>query len=268
MPALTRRFDRVLTTGVMVAAVLFFVFGRGSAAHAAIPNFLMTWDASGDLDAFGNPIPPFTYDPLIYGIVEDNLDGTFTYIGGWDDTIFTGGLDPIYWSLSWIVTVDTDPFVDASLTVFNASGLDQSFSLLMTLAVAPSIPAGAGMSGSVTGNVTDLFGDGATLSAPASGSVYKAFVDGTVTPTDVVASLHDDPFAHTFTGGTTSIPSAAFSDPLSPAVTAEIGVEVAFTLTSLDQADITGVFNIVPGPASLGLMAVYGLVIRKRRRRC
>ena len=261
MPALTRRFDCVLTTGVMVAAVLFFVFGRGSAAHADLVNFLMTWDASED------GIGPITYDPLFYGSIEHNLDGTHTYIGGWDDTIFTGEPDPIYWSLSWIVTVDTDPSIDASLTVTNATGIDQSFSLLMTLAVTP-LPSGAGMSGSVIGNVIDLLGDGATLSAPTGGSLYKAFVDGIADPADVVATLHDHPFSHTFTGGTDSIPTAAFSDPASPVVSSEIGVEVAFKLTSLDQADVTGVFVVIPGPASLGLLAVYGLVIRKRRRRC
>ncbi len=47
----------------------------------------------------------------------------------------------------------------------------------------------------------------------------------------------------------------------------DIGIEINFSLTQFDQAQITSVFVVVPAPGVIGLLALGALGTRRRRRR-
>jgi len=150
--------------------------------------------------------------------------------------------------------------------VTNTSNSVQTFTIFGTMLVAP-IAGPTTMSGSITGTVTDLNGNGAEVTSDPFGvdSIYTAIVDGT----DEVRYLMTDfsfeangPFL-SGTGG-----PQAFSNEAGPAggVAISIAIRLEFTLTPGDSASFTSIFTIVPAPAALAVLGL-GVVGLGRRRR-
>ena len=236
--------------GAGVAAALAF----GGTAMADLPEFMMRWDASADNQ------DELWYDPATFGDARDNGDGTFTYDGGLQNTL---------WAVDWLVTVDPDPFVDAQIAVTNTADTFQTFSLLMTLPVDAIVEAT--IDGSASATVTNEFNtdEGAILRALTGSSIYKAFIDdpnGSGTP---AATLLDDPFSLE----TDPIPfdtrsaSESFGPMLNGPVNSSIEVMLEFELSPGDSASINAFFQAVPGPAGAAVFALFGLVAGGRRRR-
>lgn len=148
--------------------------------------------------------------------------------------------------------------------VTNTSNATQTFTIFGTLDVAP-IAGPTTMSGSITGTVTDLNGNGATVASDPNGfdSIYTAMVDGV---TEVRYLMTDFSFSApgAFLSGNGGPQS--FSNEVGPAVTTKIGIRLQFTLTAGDTASFTSIFTIVPAPAGLAVLAL-GVVGAGRRRR-
>lgn len=152
--------------------------------------------------------------------------------------------------------------------VTNTSNSVQTFTIFGTLDVAP-IAGPTVMSGSITGTVTDLNGNGAEVTSDPFGvdSIYTAIVDGV----DEVRYLMTDfsfDAAGPFLSGTGG--PQAFANEAGPVggVATKIGIRLEFTLSAGDSASFTSIFTIetIPAPAGMAVLGL-GVVGLGRRRR-
>jgi hypothetical protein len=246
MSALQSRIGRICLTGSAVAAIGFLAMP----ANADLPGFMMTWDASRDLQN------PFTYDPANFGDAYDEGDGLWRYVGQLSNEM---------WSVDWNVLVDPDPLVDAQIVVTNNADVFQNFSLLMVLNVVPPLADGIAR-GSNSATVTNEFNlqEGATLRPAGAGSIYRAFIDGGapfMTLMDDPFSLETDPVPFDTNSATES-----FDNMPSGPVNNTMAILLEFDLSPGDSASINGFFEIIPGPGGLAIFALLGLGSSRRRR--
>ncbi len=257
------------STAVSLVAIASFC---GIASAGETPNFLMTWDASND------GIGPNTYNWGTFG--NNNGYGEWTVgegqgplqSGPWTGWSYTGVLGNTQWNLEWdcvfnpnqgIVAAGGSAFVTANIVVTNTDVINQNFTLLMTLPVAAKVYPGE--RGSIIGTVTDIFGDGATVLAPAGGRIYTPRIDGA---NEVPGYLMSDPFSQAAPGFSSVLVGPASFGIVAPSqsVDTSIAIFLSFDLTPGDSASFTSIFEIlVPGPGGLAVFAALGLLRRRRR---
>ncbi len=255
------------STAVSLVAIASFC---GIATAGDTPNFLMTWDAGND------GIGPNTYNWETFG--NNNGYGDWTVgqgplqSGPWTGWNYTGTLANTQWGLEWNcvfgqasgVAAGGSAFVTANIVVTNTDVINQNFTLLMSLPVAAKVYPGE--RGSIIGTVTDIFGDGATVLAPAGSRIYTPRIDGA---NEVPGYLMNAPFSQAAPGfGSVLVGPAAFGVVApSQAVDSSIAIFLSFDLTPGDSASFTSIFEIlIPGPGGLAMFAALGLL--RRRRRC
>lgn len=112
-------------------------------------------------------------------------------------------------------------------------------------------------------SVTDTLGNGATLSADGAAAYtayYNAF--GSTFASLLGGSVN----AGAFSTATASaeFPGGGMFAPVGGSV-ADIGAEWTFAVSAFDIASGTSVFTVVPAPASLALLGLGGLAMRRRR---
>lgn len=254
-------------TGAALAVGLVAI---GSTASGAIHD--MSWSVNN-----GGAV-----SPLEYGTVQDNGNGSNLWsiaLGG------DGGPMPIQFGdfrlddYSCTTFIQSAPgplnsaFIDAAFEVTNTGNTTQTFSLLMTLGGTGFIGPVTTMDGSVAATVTNnQFGGDATLGAPISGSIYRAFTDLSDPFSDPpAATLMDDPFSIVASGPFASADdNQSFLPTGGPTVNNTISIMFEFTLSAGDSASVSGLFQIaaVPAPGALALLGVAGLAGTRRRRRC
>jgi hypothetical protein len=145
---------RLCGVGMIVAGVC--MVSSGSAfAGLDIPDFTMTWWASGDGQ------DPETFDPADFGNVINHGDGLFEYLGGRSHDL---------WTLDWDALVDPDPFIDGQIVVTNNDSEFQTFFLLMTLNGITPVEEPSVMNGEVAATVTNnqLTGDATPTSTSST----------------------------------------------------------------------------------------------------
>jgi hypothetical protein len=245
---------RLCGVGMIVAGVC--MVSSGSAfAGLDIPDFTMTWWASGDGQ------DPETFDPADFGNVINHGDGLFEYLGGRSHDL---------WTLDWDALVDPDPFIDGQIVVTNNDSEFQTFFLLMTLNGITPVEEPSVMNGEVAATVTNnqLTGD-ATFRALEDDAIYSAYVDLVDIESDTpVKTLWEYDYDLVATGGLASeSDDLAFGPEAGPAANDNIAILLRFELSPGDSASVSGVFNIVPAPAALPALAVFGLLGGSRRRR-
>ena len=169
------------------------------------------------------------------------------------------------------ITLESDPFISASVDVVNNTALTQTYTLIFTMPISPPITPGSRIGGSTQGGLTDANNDGVgTLSTVGPGTaLYYGQIDGA----DVLP-LFPDPnsLSVPFAGGSASeSTSAGLPGPTiaGPSALTSIGIKHQFSLTAGDRATFTSFFIVqaVPEPGSLSLLAVGGLIMAFRRRR-
>ncbi len=215
-------------------------------AGADVPALELKWWVDGALMYDGTPAG------------TDNGNGFYNY-NGW----LGGGADP---SLSYNIT--GNPLlglVSGNLTVENLTANTIEVTLLLTLPLTKTLPDGTFLRGSAALGLTADDGGG-VLGSLESTPVWQALIDGTE-----VTALFPDPFSITRRDFGSDGADDEFGMPLAlpgPPALETIGIEISFSLTPLDQASITSVFGLVPGPTSL-LCLAGGLALcagRSRRR--
>ncbi len=245
-------YGKLIVAAAAVGAALF----AGAQAQADIPEFRMRWFASLDENT------PFWYDPMDYGDVFDRGDGTFSYVGG---------LQGKLWSIDWDVLVDPDPLVDAQIIVTNNADIFQTFELLMTLPV--DALANVIYNGSVSATVTNEFNleEGAVLRALKNDSIYATYVDDPEAMGEGLFFL----MSHPFSLETDPIPfdtasaTEFFGPNDGPSIGKSMQLRFSFELSPGDSASISGFFEAlgIPAPGALGVFAIFGLGLGRRRRR-
>jgi hypothetical protein len=167
---------------------------------------------------------------------------------------------------SWNLYLDSDPTVVSSFALQNDLLVAQTFTITTSVPITTWGPP-ITIQGSISGSVTDSNGDGALLS-DASDAIYTAFIDSAAVhalldaPVSIAAPAFDGSTFGTAWFGPTQLASTA---------TGNIGITVRFTLSPGDLASYTAVFNMVPEPATLWMLAtgLAGLSAlgRQRQRR-
>ncbi|MEO7386964.1 MAG: hypothetical protein ABIX37_08525 [Gammaproteobacteria bacterium] len=170
---------------------------------------------------------------------------------------------------SWNLYVDSDPVISGIVAVTNMSAVTQQFTLIFTLPIAPAIPGGTVIGGSIQGGATDNNGNGVTLSAPTGAAFYAARIDGAD-----VQTLYNAP--QSFSAGnflSVNVPTLSFGTPIpsqiGPAALSNIGIRLDFLLTAGDSASFTSNFVVQPIPVpAAGLLfgGALGLLGWARRR--
>jgi hypothetical protein len=213
----------------------------------------VTWDNGIISQEFETNIADLT-DPAVES-VSRNPDGTYQLIGGWDP-------GPSEWTASWNLTIDPDPVVFGGFTFTNMIASPQDFSVSLTLPT--TVPSPAQMRGTIAGSLLDANGDGAVLTTQAGEPLYAALIDNVP-----VKTLLDDPFSTTVgpaASGVWPTPPAAFGYEPAPAVTTMIGINHLFTLSGTgDTATFVSRFEVIPEPATLGLLLVGAMSLLRRR---
>lgn len=187
------------------------------------------------------------------------------------------------WSLTQPVSIMTSTgaslgvLTDASVFVvedpvvainFNIASTAQNTSFTITSPVL-SFPAMSGAVGAASAavSVTDLLGDGATLT-PSGAGAYLAQYNGALPGGTNFATLVNAPVvAAPFSTTTISqeFPGGGNYAPIGGSI-ADISAQWQFTISPDDLASGTGVFTVIPAPASLALVGLAGLVAGRRRR--
>lgn len=238
-----------------------FIAFASATAHAdtsVIPDLTMRIGVAGQT---------YSYNAAQAGAAWSNGNSTFGYNGS-----VSSPFDGTGFSLGWSLLVNPDPFIVGNLVVTNTSNSTQTFFLDVSLPINVAL-ASSLVGGSITGTVTDLNGDGATVSAiGANDAIYRAFTDvapdftsGNLAGSLLVgASASSGSFQSQTIGPDTfggPIPSQAFG-----AVNTNIAIRLQFTLTAGDSASFTSLFVVVPAPGALAIAGLGLLAGRGRRR--
>ncbi|MHC4306057.1 MAG: hypothetical protein ACYSW2_16490 [Planctomycetota bacterium] len=166
------------------------------------------------------------------------------------------------------VGADTNVLISGNLAVENQFSGTIDVGLEVILPIAQPMP-GSLMDGSATLGLTADDGGGTLASLPGTLAVWQGLADGS--PVGPGASMFFHPFELEQVGFGSNFANGDFGMPdpfVGPAIANSIGIDINFSLTTLDQVSITSVLNVVPipGPGGLVGLAAAGLVIRRRRR--
>ncbi|MDP6635493.1 MAG: PEP-CTERM sorting domain-containing protein, partial [Phycisphaerae bacterium] len=226
---------------------------------------------SAHADIIGPPQPPVITGSIVEApglgtfIMTQPLDeyeyeadsGKYKLKGEFIQTIgdFTITIEEIEW--------DPDPVLAVTWAATNNSGSTQTLSISFS---QPGALAGPTLvSGVASLQVLDGSSpaDGATATAPTSGSVFSALIDGVV-----VKTLMDDPFTLSAPAGLIGQTMENFTPESGPRVDSSIGIDFSVVVSPNDLIGVMGrVDVVVPEPATVALLGLGGMFILKRRRR-
>jgi len=242
-----------------VAAFLAFAIGA-PAANASIDLQLRWWidgSVAGTYTVSGNDL----------GNGMFNFNGNYIYLNPFNPfEVIELGVN-LNGKPDAAAGASTNLLISGNLAVENLFLNTVDVQLEVLLPVASGGPATLAAGSAAIGLTTTA--DGGSLQSLANIAVWRGLLDGS--PVGPSASLFFDPFDMTHTGLGSSSANSNFGLPggiAAGAVASSIGIDINFSLTSLDQASITSVFNVVPvpGPGGLVVFAAAGLVMRRRRR--
>ncbi len=197
---------------------------------------------------------------------RDNGDGSFSYHGQ--------RTQADEWGMTFDITADPDPFVNAVVGVTNNSPVTQVYVFTISLPIFPALPSPTLSGGSTTAGLTDANGNGsATLSALPALSMYLGMIDGV----GVLPLLPPGPGALTigpggipFSSVSTSVNAVPPAVPTGAALSF-ISIRHAFSLSPGDLAAFTSAFVVIPDnipePATLALLGGGMLMLARRRPR-
>ena len=171
---------------------------------------------------------------------------------------------------TWSLVLNPDPSINATFNLTNLSAATQTFILTVTLPVSPTGPSLSATGSVGTGTLSDMNGNGATLTDDGS-SIYSALIDGSP-----VRTLLDPPQSFTTSVDVTGLPIPVSIGPESfgPEILAQsanlsIGMRVQYTLTAGDNVALPIFFSVqpVPEPGTLVLVGsgLASLVGARRR---
>lgn len=163
------------------------------------------------------------------------------------------------------VYVVQDPVIAVNFNIASTA-LNTSFTISSPLLSFPAIGSAVGAASAAV-SVTDLGGDGATLTPNGPGA-YNAHYNGLVPGGTTFADLLGAPVvagAFATSNASQDFPGGGAFVPIAGAVS-DMSARWDFTLSPNDIASGTGVFTVVPAPSAIGVLALGGLMAGRRRR--
>lgn len=251
-------FTRRTTSGFAALAGLAVALSA-SADTTVIPNLYFT---------AGSGSNTFTYEASSLGNSWSNGNSTFGFAGAANSLMDSPG----GFTFAWNLLVNPDPFIVGNIVVTNTSNVTQNLFLQISLPISMAMSQ-TYVGGSVTGTLTDLNGDGATLASLGSTAMYTALTDLGFATQSTAGALLSSTTVSTGAFRSASIGPASFGDPipsqLHGAVNQNITVQFQFSLSAGDSASFTSIFVVepVPAPGALALLGLAGLTVGGRRRR-
>jgi hypothetical protein len=181
---------------------------------------------------------------------------------------YTGGHTHTAWAGQWSGVVDVDPAINSAFAITNNTAVDQTFIVTLSLPTVGAITAPSTIFGGTTVSISGA-GSQETVSTPAGDFLYRAFTGAGFVgaPADLLPSpfsLSSDPIGLPNAHGPVNYGPA--NGPGLAAVDS-IGIRHAFVLTPGGTATVNGTFVIVPEPTSLGVLALAGFAVIRRRNR-
>ena len=164
----------------------------------------------------------------------------------------------------WDFNLNSDPSALVFFALQNNTAVEQIYVISTTVPIVAQGPQVV-IQGSISGSVTDVNGDGASVLDDGS-SMYSALIDGVN-----VATLLDPPQSVTAGAGlSNTIGPAAFGPALlAQAANSDIGLTIQFKLSPGDLVSFTSQFtiNAIPEPGTLLLLGsgLIGMVTFGRR---
>lgn len=174
-----------------------------------------------------------------------------------DPIVLSGGGQDIGYVTGLAASIMADPVVSVVYGV-QAGLAPTSFNISSSASFAAMTnPTG---SASASNTLTDTIGNGGTLTGGFGGKSFRASYNGTIVFHDSEENLSVGAF------GSTQSTDPDFSGVITGSVTSATAT-FDFTLSARDISGGTGVFQIVPEPATLGLLGLAGLMMLRRRAR-
>lgn len=241
--------------------VLIALAGLAAAASVAQAGFIVRVTVS-------NGIESRSWEAVQGGVVDDGR-GSFEWsagdLEGDGEVLHTFSDGSRVHGLAF--HLDADPIVTNNFNV-SAGSSNSTFTITSAIVNHPSFPSGEGRAEAVIGitNVPPPFGPPGTASFTGlhdSGSAFRAFYNGSsiFAPGDLL------------TGGSTVGSQVFFAESSAPltylplgGIATSIQSEFKFSLSPLDRASGTSIFEVIPAPSSAGLLLMAGLAIGRRRR--
>lgn len=174
-----------------------------------------------------------------------------------DPIVLSGGGQDIGHVTGLAASIMADPVVSVVYGV-QAGVLPTSFNISSSASFAAMTnPTGVAIA---SNTLTDTVGNGGTLTGGFGGKSFRASYNGTFVFHDSEENLSVGAF------GSTQSTDPDFSGVITGSVTSATAT-FDFALSARDISGGTGVFQVVPEPATLGLLGLAGLMMLRRRTR-